>query len=293
MLKSRLAVRRAEPATERADRSLFHVGLVISVVGLCFLAFIAYAFVFTGLQEARAQRHLLEEYTTNPSVRADLLTKIGGPEGSPAAILEIPSIGLNQVVVRGTSSTDLMSGPGLMPNTAFPGTKGNSVIAGRRTTAGAPFSHLPSLRPGDGIVVTTSLGKFDYKVTRVGIAAPGATDPISPTGSARLTLVTSNPPLLSTGLAYVQANLVTPPATAPIPKKAPTQTQAGLSGDPGAIIPSILWGVLLVAAIYATIAGYRRRVNQEWVIYIISTPIVLAIALVWFGTIFRLLPATL
>jgi LPXTG-site transpeptidase (sortase) family protein len=269
------------------------VGLVLFVVGLLLLGFLAYAFVFTGLQEARTQRHLLEEYTSSPAVREALLTKVQGAEGLPVAILDVPSIGLSQVVVRGTSSTDLMSGPGLMPNTAFPGTKGNSVIAGRRTTAGAPFSNLPALRRGSAIVVTTSLGKFDYKVTHVGVATSGAADPISPTASPRLTLVTANPPLISTGFAYVVAKLVTPPATAPIPKKPPSQSQTGLSGDPGAIFPSLLWGALLVAGIYATITGYRRWENQEWVIYIVSTPVILAIALVWFGTIFRLLPATL
>lgn len=285
--------RRAEPTTERANRSLLQVGLVLFVVGLLLLGFLAYAFVFTGLQEARTQRHLLEEYTSSPAVREALLTKVQGAEGLPVAILDVPSIGLSQVVVRGTSSTDLMSGPGLMPNTAFPGTKGNSVIAGRRTTAGAPFSNLPALRRGSAIVVTTSLGKFDYKVTHVGVATSGAADPISPTASPRLTLVTANPPLISTGFAYVVAKLVTPPATAPIPKKPPSQSQTGLSGDPGAIFPSLLWGALLVAGIYATITGYRRWENQEWVIYIVSTPVILAIALVWFGTIFRLLPATL
>ena len=60
------------------------------------------------------------------------------PEGQPAGVITIPALGLTQVVVEGTTATDLLKGPGLMPGTARPGSLGNSVMAGHRTIAGSP-----------------------------------------------------------------------------------------------------------------------------------------------------------
>ena len=144
--RTRAAVKAMEP--EDTEGKVAHVGLVLSAVGLCLVLFVAYVFVFTGLQEARAQHLLLEEFTGPARANVDLSTHL--KEGQPAALLVIPSIGLHQVVVKGTSATDLMSGPGLMANTALPGTDGNSVIVGRRSTGGAPFGRLGDLRRAIG-----------------------------------------------------------------------------------------------------------------------------------------------
>ena len=49
---------------------------------------------------------------------------VGGgivPVGDPIALLQIPSIGMNEVVLNGTSSTVLISGPGYQRDTAMPG----------------------------------------------------------------------------------------------------------------------------------------------------------------------------
>jgi sortase A len=261
------------------------------MAGLCVVLFFVYAFVFTGLQEARSQRALLNAYQ-QPN-RFQLLSGKPVAEGSPVAVLEIPALSLRQVVVQGTSATDLLKGPGLMPDTAQPGTQGNSVIAGRRSTAGAPFSSIGSLHRGDSITVVTALGRFHYKVTGGGLVHIGANDPISPTNAARLTLVTSNPPLIPNGREYVTARLVSTAAKAPLPTRVTSVDQRGLSGDSSAFWPAVLWGLILAGAFAVTIAAYRRAPHQRWTIYLLSTPIVMAFALVWFENLIRLLPATL
>jgi sortase A len=290
--RSKAAVKAYEPETP--DSKLIHVALVLSLTGLSLVVFLAYAFVFTGLQEKRTQHVLLEQFdSANLKLKNSLLTGVNLKEGQPEALLQIPAIGVNQVVVKGTSSTDLMEGPGLMPDTALPGTKGNSVIAGRRSTAGAPFASLPSLHRGDKIVVVTGLGKFTYEVSAVGTAVPGGADPISPTSQPRLTLVTSDPPVLATGRVYVEARLTSPAAIAPLPNHAPAISQRGLSGDPTAVLPTIIWGILFTASLFVTVAFYRRWKDQVGAVYLLSTPIVLTIALLFFENLYRLLPATL
>lgn len=290
--------RKAERAAEipSGERRALIVGLAMSLAGLCILMFFGYAFVFSGLQEARGQHQLLELFTVGPStLHPDyaLLTGSKVATGQPEAILDIPAVHLRQIVVKGTSATDLTKGPGYMLGTAPIGTRGNAVIAGRRTTAGAPFGRLLTLRAGDRFTVSTGYGKFGYEVERVGIAVPGSRDPMSPSNQAELTLVTSNPAYLSTGRAYVTALLTTKAARAPRFTGVPSPSVRGLSGDTAAVLPSILWGVVLAACLAATVASYRRWREQLAAVYLLTTPVVLAVALLWCENLFRLLPATL
>ena len=114
------------------------IGLTLLTLGLCLLLFLAYLFSFTTLQQERKQRQMLNVFTTT----AGAVTLSGAipSEGNPLAVLTIPALHLEQVVVQGTSPTDLAAGPGAMPHTALLGTKGNAVIAGRRYTSGSPFA---------------------------------------------------------------------------------------------------------------------------------------------------------
>lgn len=285
----------APPVGEgRAERNLLWLGLTSVTVGLCVVLFVGYVFVFSGFQERRHQTVLLGDFHTK-GARAALIGEVPA-EGDPVGILQIPALGLRQVIVEGTSATDLLQGPGIMPGTARPGTRGNAVIAGRRSAAGAPFADIGSLRPGDRIIVTTGLGRYVYHVTRVATASTGSTDPVSETRQARVTLVTSNPAYLPTGRLYVVAKLSGSPASGPataIPRHGPDVTERGLSGDPGAVWPSLLWGLALAAALGATIWAYQRWRQHVWAIYLLTTPIVLALALVWYSNLIRLLPATL
>jgi LPXTG-site transpeptidase (sortase) family protein len=282
----------AEPAPAvdaRADRTLRWLGLTASTVGLCLLLFVGYLFGFTGFQAARHQRALLGELYAPGGALSGRVPA----DGQPAGVLDVPALHLRQVVVQGTTATDLLEGPGLMPGTARPGTAGNAVIAGRRTAGGRPFADLGRLARGDRITVTTGLGRFEYRVVRVATAADGSVDPVAATRRARLTLVTSNPPLVPTGLLYAVADLVTTPAKGTVPRQAPTVAERGLAGDPGAVLPSVLWGLALVGCLAATIWAYLRWQDKVWTVYLLSTPLVLAVALVWYESLVRLLPATM
>jgi sortase A len=282
------AVAAVSPA---AERTLLWLGLTAAAVGVCIILFLGYLFAFTGFQATRHQRQLLNEFRS-PSAKSALLGRVPA-DGQPVGILSIPALGLRQVFVQGTTSTDLLSGPGLMPGTARPGTVGNSVIAGRRTTAGRPFALLGDLRVGDVVTITTGLGHFNYKVIRVATASTGSLDPVAATRRARLTLVTSNPALIPTGRLYVVANLVTKPASGQVPSHPPSVDERGLAGDPDAVLPSVLWGLALAAVIAAVIWCYLRWRARAWTVYLLSTPILVALLFVWYENLIRLLPATM
>jgi sortase A len=87
--------------------------------------------------------------------------------GKPLGRLKVPRLGLNTVFVHGTRwGPDLSQGPGHYPQTSLPGVGRTMAIAGHRTTFGAPFRHIDSLRKGDPITVALPYATFHYRVFR-------------------------------------------------------------------------------------------------------------------------------
>jgi len=260
-------------------------------IGVLVLAFGGYLLGFTNLQAARAQQHLASALV-GPAGLAALTGKVPA-EGQPVALLEIPSLHLKQVVVQGTSARDLENGPGLMLGTAPPGTAGDTVIAGRRATFGAPFANLGSLRSGTLVRITGGLGSFSYRISRIETISVGQVEPIGATTTARLTLVTSNPPISASGLLIAVATLVgRPVATVPTYAVGPPPPNFGLTGDPAASTPALLAGEGFLVVAIGTFVAYRRW-RHFWATYLLALPLLLALLVMCFENIAALLPATL
>ena len=107
--------------------------------------------------------------TTNGRVEtAEVLMPAGTPAattqpGIPDEItdwedvrLVMPTLGEDVRVVEGVDLGALSQGVGHWPGTAEPGQTGNMVIAGHRTTHGAPFRRLDELRVGDDVGIGAS-----------------------------------------------------------------------------------------------------------------------------------------
>ncbi len=118
-------------------------------------------------QEQRSQHQLYAMFRGLLDPSSEIAPKIGGaiPAGWPVALISAPQAGLHQVVVvEGTSSSVLQSGPGLLGDSPLPGQHGDSVVLGKGTTFGAPFAGITRLRHGDVITVTTGQGTFRFVV---------------------------------------------------------------------------------------------------------------------------------
>ena len=225
--------------------------------------------------------------------------------GDPVAIIAIPTIGLDQVVVEGVGTAQLAVGPGHYPGTALPGQPGNSGIAGHRTTHGAPFNALAELVPGDQVVLTTLQGTFRYRVTRSLVVAPDDIAVLRPTATPQLTLTTCNPKYSATERLVVEARLTTPPAPAtPVPSAQPAVgTVAGAdpldsTGTWIVLFASSLGLVALVVVVgrlrrRAASTGTRRarrvRRTTRWVT-VTAVPVGLALLFIAFGALDTLLP---
>jgi sortase A len=208
------------------------IGKVLIVTGLLMFAFVAYQLWGTGIEYAQAQSRLddeLEELLAGPpptaapepapatTVEAEPpATTVPTPPPVPAfdpgdaiARIEIPSIGLDAVVVAGVDPDDLKTGPGHYDGTPLPGQLGNSAIAGHRTTYGQPFYRLDEVEAGDEIVVRTVQGRFVYRATGNEVVEPGASHVVATTDPtvAKLTLTTCTPRYTASQRLVVYADL--------------------------------------------------------------------------------------
>src|SRR5580658_1249159 len=161
-----------------AGTALFGFGLLILLV-------LGYTYSFTVLSGQRAQNQLLASITSSVpgAERAtfNLATGVVPPQGRPVAVLDIPAFRLADAVVQGSDAQDLRSGPGHMPTTPLPGQPGNAVIAGRRTTYGAPCRWLASLSRCENIRVVEGYGSLHYVGCRVLTVTGGWTEVLKPT----------------------------------------------------------------------------------------------------------------
>jgi sortase (surface protein transpeptidase) len=209
--------------------------------------------------------------------------------GTPIANIVIPSIGVDEVIVEGTSSTALLHGPGHRRNTPFPGQEGISMILGRQAAFGGPFGRIDELEQGDEITVTTGQGVFEYVV--FGVRREG--DPIpppTPDGTSRLVLVSADGfPFVPSSVVRVDADLVGPAVVAPPgPTIVLSSEEAVMAGDPSTIGALALWLLALMALGCALAWSWHRwgRI-QTWVVF---TPPLLVVGLAASAQVIRLLP---
>jgi len=130
---------------------------------------------------------------------------------TPIFKITIPKINSEWVVYEGTDIPTLKSGPGHYVNTAMPGEPGACLIAGHRTTYGAPFNRVGELLNGDQIILETKENgqavQYVYLVTGMVEVIPTDLSPIQQTSYPSLILSTCTPKFYATRRLLVFANI--------------------------------------------------------------------------------------
>ena len=272
-----------------------NVGVAIStiatMVALVCLWVAVQTLWFGGISESRDQQLLYRQFRTELAAATAPVGPVT-PPGYPVALLTIPHLGVEQVVVEGTASGDMLEGPGHLRDTVLPGQAGTSVVFGRAATYGAPFQRLPELHRGDEISIVMAQGQRIFHVAGIRRAGDPLPQPPAP-GVARLTLVTAEGSGRFGDIAPGQAIYVDAEArkgfTAPagLPTSVPT-SETVLANEPGAL-PLLVVCLALLLALTLGILAARQRWSGIRVWVIASAP---AIALAWFTTdvVMRLLP---
>jgi sortase A len=126
--------------------------------------------------------------------------------------LEIPAIGLEEVIREGIDLSVIDRGVAHWAGTAAAGGFGNMVLAGHRTTKTAPFLDLDRLRPGDSITVTGFDGRVaEYIVIETVIVSPRDMWIVEQTEVPMLTLFACHPRRSAQQRIVVRAELVDVP----------------------------------------------------------------------------------
>ena len=166
--------------------------------------------VYGSIQQGKAEdslRELEQSFLDLPQARAavaeddarkqiDQLADAFADEvetGQGIGRIEIPTIGLDTVVVQGTDTATLRKGPGHYPETAFPGQDRTIGIAGHRTTYLAPFRPINEIEKGDEVVLDMPYGTFTYEVEGDEVVDPYQLEIVDDVGYERLVLTACHP----------------------------------------------------------------------------------------------------
>jgi hypothetical protein len=270
------------------------VGTALTILGAVLTGCLLDAVAVGDLRHARdrqvAYAHFRYDlaYGTAPTGALDVNGKPAVP-GTPVALLEIPNLGIREVVGYGATSSELMAGPGLRRDTVLPGQTGRSVILGRRLLYGGPFQYIGQLQYGDPIIVTTGQAVSHFKV--VDVRRPGAAIPPEFLNApASLVLSTAS------GNAWAPSDVLRVDAVLDNDKNALPDGPVGaaypddqaLASEGSAWVPLVFWGqALVLAAVAATWLRVRWGTRQSW---LIGVPVLAALGFAVADTAFRLLP---
>lgn len=240
--------------------------------------------VLGGVSHDRAQQVLYAQFRTD---LAAATAPVGGviEPGTAVSTLTVPGLGISEVVVEGTSSSQTLGGPGHRRDTVLPGQPGTSVVYGRSSTFGAPFGGLADLRVGDTITTVTRQGRAAYEVSGVRRAGDPLPQPLAP-GEGRLVLVGAEGrgrlAALSPGtVLYVDAELVSSPHETGPPRMASVPDAEQPMGRDTSVLP-LLALVLAALAVLTAVAAYARaRLGRARAWVLLSAPLV---ALAWIAT---------
>jgi LPXTG-site transpeptidase (sortase) family protein len=156
---------------------------IILAVIVSLILLVAADAVIGAAVHAEHQRHLSAEFAI-PTEELEV--------GDAAFVLQIPALGVNEVVVEGASASELRGGPGRRLDSVQPGDSGNTVIQGHKTRFGGPFGQLNDLKGGNSIYLRSRSGDVTvYKVAKVRKVGSDQVKYLEFEGPNRLTLVSS------------------------------------------------------------------------------------------------------
>jgi len=269
--------RQIQPSTARG------IGIGLILLGVFLLGFLGYLYGLAAIEEARAQS---TSYATLRGQLAQQVAPLGATTpGAAVAILTIPAIGINNmIVVEGTSPENLELGPGHVRNSPLPGQNGIAEIFGRRATFGAPFGRLMELKRGDKVTVITGQGKASYTIVARGDSRHLVQDP----APNRLLLLTACSPVIPTSYCYLDAEITSAPQQDPGGRPTITTAETPLSGDTGVLVLTMVWGLaLVIISVAGTVAAARW---SPWLAYLAAAPPALAVLWNLYQSLAALLP---
>jgi sortase A len=173
----------------RARRTL-SLAFVGSGAALLVYATGAWAASALARDRARAEWESLVASRAAREARASVQAARGElADGAPIGRIRIDRLGLDEIIVEGTSDAALRAGPGHLRGTPLPGEAGNSVVSAHRDRQ---FRALAGVRVGDTIT-TDGWARTTRWVVRERRVVPADARSLVPSAAPTLTLTTCWP----------------------------------------------------------------------------------------------------
>lgn len=264
----------SESASESERRNGGRAAVLGVLAGL--LLFVMLVVFLLPLAAQQRQQHLRDEYRDPAPTVAN---------GEAALLLQIPVLGLDQVVTRGAEPAQLQGGPGWREGSAPPG-QGNTVILGHSTLWSYPFGNLSDLQGGARIFLRTRDDRvYLYKVTKVEQVDADATEVMQASGPTRLTLITSAGGPFDSRRTVVQATAAGRQPEVPDDQRVPVSDTKQLGAfderPPGGAL-LLLAGFLLVAVGVVAARDLRTRYSVGVAVLVAGPAAALGVVLVLF-----------
>ena len=282
--------------TPKPETLRFFAGRALVALGAAALIFLGQLLIVSHVQYESAQFKASETFRfelANGTAPVGQVDSEGAliEQGAPVAVLKVDKIGVNEIVLEGTSSAVTVDGPGHRRDTVLPGQAGISVIYGRQSAYTGVFSRLSELEVGDKIETITGQGEASYTVSNIRRAGDEATNGLG-SSMGRLTLVsTSGLPFFATDVLRVEATLDGAPKPTPnrvIPNRAIADNEQALASNLDALTPLIFMTQFLIVLLFA-ISWLSRKWGrmQAW---IAGAPTIIFFGGIWSSQIIQLLP---
>lgn len=262
------------PRAEPTARTIL-VSYALSLLALLLLCVVLNLTVISQFQHWTAQHKLYGQLRLSLAAGSAPVgqTDVNGhlvALGTPVALLQIPSLGISEVVVEGTASAQTKIGVGHRRDTPLPGQAGAVVLMGRQAAYGGVFGDLGRLHAGDEISITTGQGVSRYRV--IGPRLKATRLPQLAAGQGRLTLQTAHGfPFMASGVLDVDAALV----SKAFPQPPPVLANGGIdssemplgSDTSGAVSLSWLMELLVLLAVASVFAWKRWDRRAAWIVF--------------------------
>ena len=138
-------------------RAISVLSVVLFLAGVVMFAYPVGTDLYSSYQQSQ-----LQEAFDDPEVRAAYAER-RIPVGDGLTTMRIPKLGVEVLVVEGTTPAALRAGAGHYETSPLPGEPGNVAIAGHRTTYGRPLNRMDELTEGDVVELETPFAIHTYK----------------------------------------------------------------------------------------------------------------------------------
>lgn len=265
----------AGPKGQPASAASSVFSMTLSMVSGIILVLLLNLVLLTPIQHAMSQKTLYDQLRVSLFEGSAPLqgTEESGdliPLGTPIALLSIPDLNVNEVVLEGSASGQTMQGAGHVRTSAMPGQPGTSILLGRSGAYGGVFNQLGSLKAGMRIKMTTGQGEATFQVQ--GLRRPGDSNPPAlKAKEGRLTLTTAGgSAFLPEDVLRVDAQLISDPfEKAATPKFKLLDSEKPFGQDPSQLFGLVIMLQLLIGACMALAWCWRRWGKwQSWVVFV-------------------------